>query len=187
MKYAEVIHSLILNNLKYAQMLKDKNILLRSLQNSDAAALARLANNKKVWDNVRDILSHPYTIYDAYFINFTNHESPQVSFSIEYDGAFCGMIGLTPQQDVYRKTAEIGYWLGEPFWNKGIVTKAVKLITAYGFDELGFMRIHTGIFEYNIGSMRVLEKNGYAKDGVFKKSIFKNGKIWDEHRYSIIR
>ena len=110
-----------------------------------------------------------------------------MTFAIDYEGQFCGVIGLTRQTDVYKKTAEIGYWIGEPFWNKGIATKSVKLMTSYGLQSLDFIRIHTGVFEYNIGSMRVLEKNGYTKDGVFKKSIFKNGKIWDEHRYSIIK
>ena len=61
---------------------------------------------------------------------------------------------------------------------------AVKLMTEYGFNELGLIRIHTGIFEYNVASMRVLEKNGYEKEGVFKRSVFKNGQIWDEHRYA---
>ena len=165
-------------------MLQDKNIVLRRLEESDAPVLAALANNKKVWDNVRDILPHPYTLDDAhFFIGLVKPENPQLSFAIEYNGAFCGMIGLAPQKDVYRKTAEIGYWLGEPFWGKGIATRAVKLVTDYGFNEMGFIRIHTGIFEYNIGSMRVLEKNGYLKDGIFKKSIFKNEKLWDEHRY----
>jgi len=165
-------------------MLQDKNIVLRRLQDTDAPALTQLANNKKVWDNVRDIIPHPYTLEDAhFFMNLVSQENPQVSFAIACDGAFCGMIGLLPQKDVYRKTAEIGYWLGEPFWHKGIATIAVKLITSYGFNELGFIRIHTGVFEYNIGSMRVLEKNGYTKEAIFRNSIFKNDKIWDEHRY----
>jgi RimJ/RimL family protein N-acetyltransferase len=169
-------------------MLQHKNIILRSLTTEDAPALAQLANNKKVWDNVRDILPHPYTIHDAvFFINLIKQENPQVSFAIEYDGTFCGMIGLVPQKDVYRKTAEIGYWLGEPFWGKGIATRAVKLISDYGFTEMDFIRIHTGIFEYNLGSMKVLEKNGYKKECVFEKSIIKNGQIWDEHRYSKIK
>lgn len=169
-------------------MLQDENIILRPLKDEDASALSQLANNKKVWDNMRDILPNPYTIDDAvFFINLTKKENPQMNLAIEYDNAFCGMIGLIPQKDVYRKTAEIGYWLGEPFWNKGIATKAVALITNYGFNELGFIRIHTGVFEYNIRSMKVLEKNGYKKDGVFEKSIIKNGKIWDEHRYSKIK
>jgi ribosomal-protein-alanine N-acetyltransferase len=110
-----------------------------------------------------------------------------VSFAIEYGGEFCGMIGLVPQTDIYRLTAEIGYWLGEPFWNKGIITNAVAMITDYGFDKLGLIRIHTGIFEYNNASMKVLEKNGYKKDCVFEKSIIKDGKIFNEHRYSKVK
>jgi [ribosomal protein S5]-alanine N-acetyltransferase len=140
-------------------MLKDKEIILRRLHESDAPALAQLANNKKVLDNVRDILPHPYTLDDAYFfINLPRQEAVPVSFAIEYSGAFADVIGLVPQKDVYRKTAEIGYWLGEPFWNKGFATRAVKLFTDYRFNELGFIRIYTGVFEYNIGSMKVLKK-----------------------------
>ena len=169
-------------------MLYFENILLRPLTNDDASSLARLANNKKIFDNVRDGLPHPYTLNDAYsFINLTKKENPQVSFAIEYNGAFCGMIGLIPQHDVYRLTSEIGYWLGEPFWRNGIITKAVRIITKYAFEELGFIRIYTGIFEYNTASMKVLEKNGFKKECVFEKSIIKNGKIWNEHRYAKLK
>ena len=151
-------------------MLQYNKIILRSLADDDKEALAQLANNKKIFDNVRDGLPHPYTIDDAiFFIDLTKKQNTQMSFAIEYDGAFCGMIGLVPQKDVYRRTAEIGYWLSEPFWNKGLATTAVGLITDYGFNELNFIRIHPGIFEYNIASMKVLEKNGYKKDGVFEK------------------
>lgn len=169
-------------------MLKENDIILQRLQNDDEAPLAKLANNKKVWDNLRDYMPHPYTEQDAEtFIALTNGEEPPVTFAITCKGQFCGVIGLVRQSDVYKKTAEIGYWIGEPFWNKGIATAAVKLITEYGLNTLDLVRIHTGIFEYNTGSMRVLEKNGYQKDGIFKKSVFKNGKIWDEHRFSIVK
>jgi len=169
-------------------MLQYKNIILRSLTDDDATALAQLANNKKIYDNVRDALPHPYTLDDAiFFINLTKQENPQVSFAIEYEGVFCGMIGLIPQKDVYRLTAEIGYWLGEPFWGKGIITKAAAMVTEYGFNELGLIRIHTGIFEHNLASMKVLEKNGYKKECVFEKSVIKNGKILDEHRYAKLK
>jgi ribosomal-protein-alanine N-acetyltransferase len=169
-------------------MFKEDNIILRSLINSDEESLATLANNKKIWDNVRDYFPFPYTNNDAKtFINLTKQEEIPMTFAIEYNGQFCGIIGLEGQSDVYKKTAEIGYWIGEPFWNKGIATSAVKLVTEYGLKSLDFIRIHTGVFEFNTGSMRVLEKNGYEKDGVFKKSIFKNEQIWDEHRFSIIK
>lgn len=168
-------------------MLREGEILLRPLALADQDSLAQLANNKKIWDNVRDYFPHPYTTEDAArFIELTRQESPQLTFAIQYRDALCGVIGLVGQSDVYKKTAEIGYWLGEPFWKKGIATVAVKLITDYGLNHIGFVRIHTGVFEYNPGSMRVLEKNGYQLDGIFKKSIFKNGRIWNEHRYSIL-
>ena len=169
-------------------MFKDGNIILRRLNKDDRQSLAYLANNKKIWDNVCDYIPYPYTENDAEsFINLTMLETIPMTFAIEYSGQFCGVIGLTGQRDVYKKTAEIGYWIGEPFWNKGIATTAVKLMTSYGLQSLDFVRIHTGVFEYNVGSMRALEKNGYVRDGVFKKSIFKNEKIWDEHRFSIVK
>ena len=169
-------------------MLREDDIILRRLIDSDQQSLATLANNKSIWDNVRDYLPCPYTIDDARaFINLTKLEQIPMTFAIEDKGEFCGVTGLTGLSDVYKMTAEIGYWIGEPFWNKGIATTAVKLITVYGLESLNFIRIHTGVFEYNIGSMRVLEKNGYVKEGIFKKSIFKNEKIWDEHRFSITR
>ena len=169
-------------------ILSEKNITLRPLTEEDTKPMALLANNRNIWNNVRDLLPSPYTEKDAEtFIHLVKEETAQTKFAIDYKKQFCGVIGLVPQQDVYKMTAEIGYWIGEPFWSKGIATVAVKLITDYGLHTLGFNRIHTGVFEYNIGSMRVLEKNGYGKDGIFKKSIFKNGKIWNEHRFSIIQ
>ena len=166
------------------QLIHDK-IILRPLHDSDREELAWLANNKKIWDNLRDLMPHPYTIDNAiFFINLTKQEYPQMIFAIEYNGQFCGVIGLTGQHDVYKKTAEIGYWIGEPFWNKGIATVAVNLITDYGLNQLDLARIHTGVFEYNTSSMKVLEKCGYKKEGVFEKAIIKNGQTWNEHRYS---
>lgn len=169
-------------------MFTDRVIILRAFTDKDISALADLANNKKIWDNLRDYMPYPYTTDNAvYFINTVKQENPQMTFAIEYDGQLCGVIGLVEQSDVYKKTAEIGYWIGEPFWNKGIATRAVNLITNYAFDQLDFVRIHTGVFEYNTSSMRVLEKCGYKKDGVFEKAIIKNGQIWNEHRYSKIK
>jgi ribosomal-protein-alanine N-acetyltransferase len=169
-------------------MLRQDNILLRPLNENDTSVLAQLANNKKIWDYLRDFFPFPYTTQNSIdFIKITGQENPQMTFAIEFEGSFCGVIGLIGQSDIYKKTAEIGYWIGEPFWNKGIATKAVNLITGYGLNQLAFLRIHTGVFEYNIGSMRVLEKNGYKKDGVFEKAVFKNGQIWNEHRFSRIK
>ena len=149
--------------------------------------MAELSNNEKIARNLRDGFPNPYTLRDAenFIAKFIDLE-PVTFFAIEYNGEYAGNISLVPGQDVYRKSAEIGYFLGEPYWNKGIATIAVKLITDYGFNVLGIVRIHTGIFEYNTASMRVLEKCGFEKEGIFKKSIFKHNRLWDEVRYAKI-
>lgn len=163
------------------------NIQLRPLRISDAERIVELANNEKVSRNLRDGFPNPYTLADAesFLAKFTNQD-PVTFFGIEYNGEHVGNISLLPGQDIYRKSAEIGYFIGEAYWNKGIVTTAVNLITEYGFNHLGIIRIHTGVFEYNIASQRVLEKCGYTREGVFRKSVFKQNRIWDEVRYSKI-
>lgn len=161
------------------------NISLRALRESDAPQLAMLANNEKIGRNLRDGFPYPYTLEDAMsFIQKFMH-SPSL-FAIEYQGEYVGNISLTPCENVYRKSAEIGYFIGEPYWNKGIMTTAVNLITEFGFKELGLARIHTGVYEYNPASQRVLEKCGFVKEGTFRKSVFKNGQLWDEVRYAKI-
>jgi len=165
--------------------LQSGNITLRPFRDSDAPRLAELANNEKIGRNLRDGLPFPYTVDDArnFIERFRKVES---FFAIEYKGEYVGNISLSPLDNVYRKTAEIGYFLGEPYWNKGIMTIAVNLITEFGFRELGLARLHTGVYEYNPASQRVLEKCGYIREGVFRKNIFKNGSLWDEIRYGII-
>jgi RimJ/RimL family protein N-acetyltransferase len=164
--------------------LNSKEVKLRELQLSDISQLAKLANNKNIWINLRDIFPYPYSESDAdLFINSVSEEKPKQNFGIEYYGDLCGVIGLIIQKDVYSKSAEIGYWIGEPFWRKGIATKAIELITNYGFKDLKLIRIHAGVFESNIASMKALEKNGYKKEGVFNKAVFKNDKVLNEHRY----
>ncbi len=168
--------------------LKSGNIVLRPLQMKDMKRLAELANNEKISRNLRDGFPHPYTIKDAenFLSKFTNQD-PVTYFGIEYNGEYVGNISLVPCQNIYRMSAEIGYFIGEPYWNKGIVTTAVNLITEYGFNHLGVIRIHTGIFEYNTASQKVLEKCGFVKEGVFRKSVFKQEKLWDEIRYAKLK
>ncbi len=167
--------------------MENQKIKIRKLELSDTLELAKLANNKNVWNNLRDYIPYPYSESDAEtFINFTQTQNPQQSFGIECNNELCGVISLILQNDVYRKSAEIGYWIGQPYWGNGIATKAVKLITQYGLKKLNLIRIYAGVFENNIASMRTLEKNGYSKEGVFRKAIIKNGKTLDEHRYFIL-
>jgi len=166
-----------------------KEIQLRRLVKSDTSQIAKLANNKKVWDNLRNYIPFPYKTEDAeFFIELTEKENPEQTFGIITDSnKLCGVIGLVMQKGIYRLSAEIGFWLGEEPWGKGIATKAIELITTYGFEQLKLERIHAGVFDFNIPSMKALEKNGYQKEGVFRNSIIKNGKICNEHRYAKLR
>lgn len=162
-------------------------VQLRKLKFSDSSTMAQLANNKKICDNVRDGFGYPYTEKNAEeFIKRQSKSDMEKVFAIDCDGELCGLIGLILQKDVYRKSAEIGYWVGEPFWGKGIATKAIELIVEYAIIELKLARVYAGAFEYNIGSMKVLERNGFQKEGTAKKAVFKNGKFWDEHRYALL-
>ncbi|PCI98523.1 MAG: GNAT family N-acetyltransferase [Flavobacteriales bacterium] len=164
------------------------NIKLRELVSHDKFVISTLLNNKKIWDNLRDYIPFPYAVEDAdEFIEFTKTKKPIQNFGIDYNGEICGVISIIVQEDIYQKTAEIGYWIGEEYWGNGIGTESIKLITEYGFQKLNIERIHAGIFAYNKASMTILEKNGYKKEGVFKKAIFKNGLFFDEHRYAIIK
>lgn len=168
--------------------MKKDSIKLRPFALSDIERLAQLANNKNVWDNLRDYIPHPYTEKDAEeYIIFCNNQNPMTNFAIAYNDELVGTIGLILQKDVYRKSAEIGYWIGEPYWGKGIVTKAVELMVEYGFQNLDIIRIFTGVFDFNIGSQKVLEKNGFEKEAIFKNAIFKNGKICNEVKYAKIK
>lgn len=161
---------------------------IRPWKNGDETSLIKHANNRNVWRNLRDRFPHPYTLEDAReWVKLATSESlKDTNWAIEMEGEVVGGIGLAVGEDVHRIAAEIGYWLGERYWNRGIVTAAVGVITDHGFNDLGLTRIFTGIFQWNPASMRVLEKNGYQKEGIERKSILKDGEIIDAHIYSRI-
>ncbi len=165
-------------------ILSDSVVTLRPLSITDKFRLVEIANNKNISSNLRDGFPNPYTLENAegFIANVSKADPPEV-FAIEWEGEYVGNIGLHKGTDVYRKSAEVGYFLGEPYWNKGIMPRAVNLICEYGFRELDIVRIHAGIFEFNPSSMRVLEKCGFRREAIFKNAVFKNGKICDEYRY----
>lgn len=133
--------------------LTDNEVKLRAFRDTDSKILAELCNNRKIWDNLRDYIPFPYSENNAKdFIKYCQNENPQCTFAIEFNGKFVGSIGLVRQTDVYKLTAEIGYWIGEPYWGMGIATKAIRLITEYGFNNLELVRIYTGVFDFNKGS-----------------------------------
>jgi len=158
------------------------NVILREWKRSDAAALARIANNKKVWDNVRDRLPHPYTKKDAKeWLALVKKQNITTTFCVEVDGEMAGSIGFTLKEDVYRKNAEIGYFIGEEYWGKGVATEAVRQLMNYIQKNFDLVRIYAEVFEYNRASMKVLEKNGFYLECIRKKAAIKNDMILDDY------
>jgi RimJ/RimL family protein N-acetyltransferase len=167
--------------------LQDHEILLRPLQMSDKFGLATIANNPNIAKNLRDAFPNPYTLTDAeFFIENIANNTPNYIFGIFCNGKYCGNIGIHPGSDVYSRSAELGYFIGEKYWGKGITTRAVKLIVDFTFAQLDIDKIYAGIFEYNYASMKVLEKNGFKLEGILRKSVFKNNQYYDEYRYGLV-
>jgi len=163
-------------------------IYLRNWQEQDIKSLAKNANNKNVWDNLRDDFPNPYTIMAAkQWIEIANRNNPITNFAIVYKESAIGGIGIILQTDVYRRNAEIGYWLGEKYWHKGFVTKALKAMVDYTFSNFDVDRIFAQVFESNVSSQRVLEKAGFTFEARLKRSIIKNKKIQDCLIYSLLK
>ena len=164
--------------------------ILREWQISDAASLAENANNINIWKNLRDALPHPYTEEDgkAYIEMVLSQPKPTTLFAIDVDGKAVGSIGIFLRTDVERITAELGYFIGEKYWNKGITTKAIKELAAYAFANFPELRkIYATPFGFNIASQKVLQKAGFEREAILKQAAIKNGKIIDLHYYSLFR
>jgi ribosomal-protein-alanine N-acetyltransferase len=161
---------------------------LRGWKPTDAESLQKHADNFKLYCCLTDKFPHPYTMADAMgWVIMMKDQDPMINFAIAIDGNVAGAIGLERRSDVYRKTALIGYWLGEEYWGRGIMPEAVKLVAAYAFANLDFIRLQAGVFSNNSKSMRVLEKAGFTKEGILKSSIIKNDVILDEHLYALVK
>lgn len=161
---------------------------LREWRATDCTSLTHYADNIKIWRNVRDRFPHPYTEEDGrFFIGNIVPQSPGYEFAIVIGGEAVGGIGLVRQSDVERLSAEIGYWIGEPYWNRGIAGDAVGTVCEYAFCETELIRLFASIFEYNTPSMRVLEKNGFRKVGVQRRAAIKEGRIIDLHLYERLK
>ncbi len=168
--------------------LKLRSALIRPWSAGDAAALQRYANNRNIWINLRDVFPHPYTLEDAgKFLTHVAQEIPQTTFALATSAEAIGCIGLLLGSDVHCKTAELGYWLGEPFWNRGIMSDAIAQFTRYAFEAFDLLRIYAESFEGNSASARVLEKAGFVCEGRLRAGVFKDGKMLDSFLYACVR
>lgn len=164
------------------------NIKIRKWKIEDAKNLAEALNNKKILDNLRDGLPYPYTESDAeWYIDSIQKENSNYAFAITVDDVAVGSIAVFRQGNIHFRTGELGYYLKEEFWGKGIVTESVRQIVDYIFDNTDIIRIFAEPFSFNKGSCRVLEKNGFECEGLLRSNAVKNGKICDMKLYSIIK
>lgn len=161
--------------------------ILRGWEETDRDSLVAQANNRNVWRNLRDRFPHPYTENDAEaWLALARAQPDWLNWAIVVDDAAVGCVGLEPLTDVHAGTTHIGYWLGEPYWGRGIMTAAVQAIAGHAFSPLGFKRIETPVFAWNPASMRVLEKCGFVREGVMAKSVLKDGELIDSVLYARI-
>ncbi|MDE7082662.1 MAG: GNAT family N-acetyltransferase [Clostridia bacterium] len=164
--------------------------IIRKWRSDDAKSLSELLNNKKILDNLRDGLPFPYTEKDAldYINAMLNADTNSVfAFAIEYEGKTVGSIGVFRQENIHSKTAEMGYYIGENYWNKGIATSAIKQTCDFVFKNSDIIRIYAEPFARNEASCRVLEKAGFDCEGTLRKNAVKNGIVEDMKMYAKIK
>jgi len=166
-----------------------EGIVLRPWSLSDARELALLADNNRIADNLRDGFPFPYSLKDALdWLNIILPENnPPRFFAITIDKQIVGSIGIVSKTDIYRRNFEIGYFISENFWGKGIATKAIKVATSYAFRDFDIVRIYAEPFSDNIGSRRALEKAGFRLEATLKNYVIKSGIIKDSCIYSVLR
>ena len=166
------------------------DINIRTWKMEDAHSLAKALNNKNIHDNLRDGLPFPYTVSDAKdFISamLATDSNNTFAWAITVDDTAIGSIGVFRKENVHRLTAEMGYYISEEYWGKGIMTEAVKQACNYIFENTDIIRIFADPYASNTGSCRVLEKAGFVYEGTLRKNAVKNGQIADMKMYAIIR
>ncbi|MCE2500908.1 MAG: GNAT family N-acetyltransferase [Dehalococcoidia bacterium] len=161
---------------------------VRSFYLEDAEALAKYANNRNVWLNLRDAHPLPYRLEHAVsWLRMATRQWPEVHFAIASADEAIGYIGLGLQSDVFYRSAEIGYWLGEPFWGRGIATAALQALTEYAFFQFNLIRLYAYVNVTNPASVRVLEKAGYEREGRLRKNVIKDGQVVDQFLYAMVK
>ena len=163
-------------------------LAIRSWRADDAPALATHANNHAIWRNLRDRFPHPYAIADAdaFIAKCLSRDTP-TNYAITLEGGAIGSIGIIQGEDIYRRSAEFGYWLGEPFWGRGLATEAIGGFSEWAFEVFDLVRLYAMVFTWNPGSARALEKCGFAREALCRSAAIKEGQVVDEWLYAKVR
>lgn len=169
--------------------LRGSTFTLRPYREDDAVALVEAANNVNVWRNLGNAFPHPYTLETArtWIAECLAAPEDDLRLTIDIEGQASGGVGLHPRPSWSTHTYETGYWLAEPHWGRGIMSEAVGLVSQHGFDTLKAQRIEAYVFEWNPGSVRVLEKNGFILEGRLRHAAHKDGQWGDILVYGRLR
>jgi [ribosomal protein S5]-alanine N-acetyltransferase len=169
-------------------LLKFDGGTIRSWSTNDAPSLALHANDRAIWRNLKDRFPNPYSLADAeWFIAHCLREEPESAFAITVGDEAIGTIGFEHRGDIWRRSVELGYWIGRPYWGRGIMSNAVRAMTDWAFDTWKVNRVWAGVFAWNPASVRVLEKAGYSCEARLKQSAVKDGELVDELIYAVVR
>jgi RimJ/RimL family protein N-acetyltransferase len=164
------------------------DLQVRSWRKSDLDSMVRHANNPKIAANLRDQFPHPYVRRDGIeYLDFVRDQRPERSFALQYEGEVIGGLGFQLGLDISRVSAEMGYWLGESFWGRGLASRAARAASDWAFDEYKLTRVFALVFSHNLASMRVLEKAGFQREGRMRRSAVKNGIVLDQWLYAKVR
>lgn len=165
-------------------MVKERQIILKQLNIEDKERLCELGNNKKIWSKMRDQFPFPYSVQHAEkFIHYTKNTQDLI-FGIWENAELVGVVSLLKKEDVYKNNVELGYWLGEKYWNKKIMSKVIGDIIKIAFEEMKARRVYAEVFSNNPASAWVLEKNGFKREAEIKENVEKDGDILDTYVYS---
>ena len=164
------------------------NYCIRSFEENDVDSIVKYANNIEVSRYLRDSFPYPYSRENAIqWVSFVKNNYSTLFFAIANDKELIGGISAVPQPDVHRFSAEVGFWIGQLFWNKGIMTKAIPAFCNYLFTKFNFNRLTSNVFDGNEASKKVLSRSGFILEGVLRKSVYKNDKFVDQFIYGLLK
>lgn len=164
-----------------------RDCVLRPWVPADKPSLVANANNHKVWRNLADVFPHPYTDADAdQWFRIANSPGRSITFAIEFEGAAVGGISARAGEGIFVRTANFGYWLGEAYWGRGIMTAAGRAMLDHLLEDARFARLEAPVFEWNPASMRVLDKLGFLRENVKRNSVTKDGQLIDSVLYTYL-
>lgn len=160
---------------------------IRDWRREDKPSLLHHANNRAVWQNLTNLFPHPYTDADAErWFDFLAQQDEVTHWALEVDDQAVGGIGMIRGEGIYHLSAEVGYWLGEDYWGRGIATAALRALVPELLRRYRLIRLEANVFAWNTASMRVLEKCGFVREAILRSAAVKDGKITDLHVYAFI-